>query len=97
MPGKGSKARKKAVQRDVETRAQYAFSSGDHQNPYGPEDKRYGLFQAQLARTLFLDAEFRDMCDVLGGGDSLVPRQYPHPGPVLDISELPLYPVEYAD
>ena len=81
--------RGKAALRDVKTRVNYAFCSGDHTNPYDADDKRFALFQRELNRTLAIDAEFREMDVAYGGNpDELVKRQYPHPGPVIPYNEL---------
>jgi hypothetical protein len=90
MPkGKGSKARYRAMLEDVEKRAWYALSSGDHANPYAEDDKRHARFVKKLLHIRRVDSDFEDMCDAHGCDTSAwTKRQHPHPGPVVPLAQL---------
>lgn len=89
MPGKASKARYRAMLADVERRVAYAFYSGEHANPYAPEDKRHDRFGRELNRTLIVDASFRDVHAAYGGDPSaLQKRRISKPGPVVPYNQL---------
>lgn len=90
MPGKGALARKKAIKKDVDAWVNYAFYSGDHNNPFEAQDKRRDMFAEQLQRTLFIDQDFREMHEIHGGDKSqLSLRPYAKPS-LVPISELAL-------
>lgn len=89
MPGKGSKARYKAMQEDVTRRVMYAFSSADHKNPYPEDDKRHARFRRELYRTISVDDDFEEMCEVHGCDTSKwTRRKYSKPGPVVPLANL---------
>ena len=86
---KPSALRYKAMLEDVRKRVWYAFSTNNHTNPYEPEDKRHDRFTKELYRTLIIDSDFEDTCDVMGSDTSQWTRRvHPNPGPVRPISEL---------
>jgi len=83
---KRSSDRYRAKLADVALRVDYAFYSGEHENPYQFDDWRYPRFAKALQRTLFIDAEMRDLMGVYGDDvTSLVKREIPKPGPVVTI------------
>ena len=86
-----SKLRRKAIAQDVERRAWYAFSSGNRENPYPNDDKRYGLFEAKLRQIEWTDKEFESMNEAYGCDSSTwTKRKHPNPGPVRPIEQLVL-------
>lgn len=86
---KPSTLRYKAMQEDVRKRVWYAFSTKQHTNPYDAEDKRHARFARELNRTLAIDEDFEDMCDVMGADTSQWTRRvHPNPGPVKAIADL---------
>lgn len=86
---KPSTLRYKAMLEDVRKRVLYAFATQNHVNPYALEDKRHARFSRELNRTLWVDGDFEDMCDVMGTDTSQWTRRvHPNPGPVRPIAEL---------
>ena len=86
---KPSTLRYKAMQEDVRKRVLYAFSTKQHANPYDTEDKRHERFDRELLRTLAIDSDFEDMCDVMGADTGQWTRRvHPNPGPVKAIADL---------
>lgn len=89
MPGKRSKARYKAMLEDVKRRAWYAFSSGDHANPYAEDDPRHPRFVKELLRVRCVDDDFEEMCAIHGCDTSTwQKRVHPKPGPVVPMDQL---------
>lgn len=89
MPGKRSSARYRAMLEDVKRRAWYAFSSGDHTNPYAEDDKRHPRFIKALHHIRIVDDDFEDMCAVQGCDTSTwQKRVHPWPGPVVPLGQL---------
>lgn len=86
---KPSTLRYKAMLEDVRKRVLYAFSTKCHMNPYDTEDKRHPRFTRELNRTLGIDYEFEDTCEIMDTDTSQwVRRQHPNPGPVWPIASL---------
>lgn len=84
-----SKRRYKAMLEDVSKRVRYATYSGDHTNPYPVDDKRHDRFTRELYRWLAIDADFHDMCDLMGTDTSgWQKRVHPKPGPVVPLERL---------
>lgn len=80
MSGKRAKARYRAHKEYVQSWVNYAFSSGDHTNPFEETDKRHLWFKRQLHHDLCVDHDFREMHLIMGGDlDELKLRQYPKP------------------
>jgi hypothetical protein len=84
-----SKRRYKAMLEDVAKRVRYAIYSGDDANPYPADDKRYERFAKQLVHARWMDADFRDMCEITGTDTSgWKLRHHPKPGPVVPMERL---------
>lgn len=89
--GKGATARYKAMLADVKQRVYYALYVKRLDNPYPVEDKRHERFDRQLAHAQRMDADFDEMCEVMGDDKSRYHlRHHPDPGPVLSLDELGL-------
>lgn len=87
--GRGATARYKAMLEDVRTRVYHALYVGRLDNPYPVDDKRHDRFARQLAHAQRMDAEFDDMCEVMGDDKSRYQkRHYTDPGPVLSLDDL---------
>lgn len=88
---RGSKARRKAIAWDVDSRAWYAFSRGISGNPYDPHDKRHDLFDTKMRAIESADRDFEGMCKAHNFDTSTLTRRlHPDPGPVVPIEQLEL-------
>ena len=88
-PNRPSRLRYKAMLEDVTKRVWYAFSTGNHANPYDKNDKRHDRFTRELHRVSHVDSDFEDMCSAMGTDTrSFTRRVHPYPGPVIALADL---------